>query len=379
MTPTAYERLLRRSVVGVGPYVPGASAQETRERLGRDDLIRLNWNENLFGPLPGVIEEAAAGLDGAWMYPEEAYEEFRHAVAAWAGADPSEVIPGHGIQALTLALISAFVDPGDAVVIPRPTYGLYAQACTVAGAEVHRVEVARPSLGFDLEAIAQVAADVGAKLVWICDPNNPTGRRVTAGEWSEFLEALPGGCVAVADEAYIDYIEPAHRVDRLADIRAGRPVIVLRTFSKIFGLAGLRLGYMLVHTSLAPHVNAVQEPFNVNVAALSAGIASLARTELLPARRDQVCAARARLTERLTGNGIRAIDSDANFVLLEIDGHDDLAVADDLARDGLLVRPGTEFGLPGFIRVTTADEAVMDRVAEKLLSRRPAGAGTRSG
>jgi histidinol-phosphate aminotransferase len=378
MTTTAYERLLRHSVVGVGPYVPGASAQETKARLGRDDLIRLNWNENLFGPLPGVTEETAAGLADAWTYPEEACEEFRHAVAAWAGAEPAEVIPGHGIQALTLALISAFVDPGDAVVVPRPTYGLYAQACVVAGAEVHRVDAPRPSLAFDLKAIAQVAADVGAKLVWICDPNNPTGLRLHAGEWADFLAALPGGCVAVADEAYVDYIEPAHRIDRLADIRAGRPVIVLRTFSKIFGLAGLRLGYLLVHASLAPHVNAVQEPFNVNVAALSAGIASLARTELLVARRDQVRAARARLTEPLIGTGIRAIDSDANFVLLELDARDDLTVADTLARDGLLVRPGTEFGLPGFIRVTTAGEAVMDRVAGKLLSRPPAGAGTRS-
>jgi histidinol-phosphate aminotransferase len=257
MTATAYERLLRRSVVAVGPYVPGAGAQETKARLGRDDLIRLNWNENLFGPLPGVLEATAARLDDAWTYPEE-------------------------------AVISAFVDPGDAVVVPRPTYGLYAQACTVAGAEVHRVDAPAPSLAFDLEAIAHTATDVDAKLVWICDPNNPTGLRLRAGEWAEFLDALPAGCVAVADEAYVDYIEPVQRIDRLADIRAGRRVIVLRTFSKIFGLAGLRLGYMLVHDSLAPHVNAVQEPFNVNLAALSAGIASLARTELLPARRDQV-------------------------------------------------------------------------------------------
>jgi histidinol-phosphate aminotransferase len=378
MTATAYERLLRRSVYGVGPYVPGASAQETKARLGRDDLIRLNWNENLFGPLAGVLEATAARLDDAWMYPEEAYEQLRHGVARWSGAEPVEVIPGHGIQALTLAVISAFVDSGDAVVVPRPTYGLYAQACAVAGAEVHRVDAPSPSLAFDLKAVAEVATAVGAKLVWICDPNNPTGLRLRAGEWADFLDALPAGCVAVADEAYVDYIEPAQRIDRLADIRAGRPVIVLRTFSKIFGLAGLRLGYMLVHESLAAHVNAVQEPFNVNLAALSAGIASLARTELLPARRDQVRAARARLTEPLAGTGIRALASDANFVLLELDGHDDLAVADALAVDGLLVRPGTEFGLPGFIRVTTAAEAVMDLVAEKLLSRPPAAAGTRS-
>ena len=377
MTATAYGRMLRRSVLGVGPYVPGASALETRARLGRDDLIRLNWNENLFGPLKGVLEETAAQLPAAWAYPEEAYEEFRDAVAAWAGADPREVVPGHGIQALTLAVISAFVDPGDAVVIPRPTYGLYAQACTAAGAVVHRVDVPRPSLAFDLEAIARAAGGARAKLVWICDPNNPTGLRLRADEWSNFLDALPGGCVAVADEAYLDYIDPAARVDRLADIRAGRPVIVLRTFSKIFGLAGLRLGYMLVHESLAPHVNAVQEPFNVNLAALAAGIASLRRTESLPARRDQVRAARARLTGPLSGSAIRPIDSDANFVLLELDA-DDLSVADELARDGLLVRPGTEFGLPGFIRVTTAGEPVMDRVAEKLLSRPPARGGTRS-
>jgi histidinol-phosphate aminotransferase len=379
VTATAYERLLRRSVFGVGPYAPGASAQETKARLGRDDLIRLNWNENLFGPLAGVLEATAAHLDDAWMYPEEAYEQLRLALARWSGAELVEVIPGHGIQALTLAVISAFVDPGDAVVIPRPTYGLYAQACAVAGAEVHRVDAPSPSLAFDLKAIARAATDVDAKLVWICDPNNPTGLRLRAGEWADFLDALPAGCVAVADEAYVDYIEPAQRIDRLADIRAGRPVIVLRTFSKIFGLAGLRLGYMLVDESLAPHVNAVQEPFNVNLAALSAGIASLARTELLPARRDQVRATRARLTEPLSGSGMRALESDANFVLLELDGRDDLTVADALARDGLLVRPGTEFGLPGFIRVTTAAEAVMDLVAEKLLSRPPAAGGTRSG
>jgi histidinol-phosphate aminotransferase len=379
MTATTYRGLLRPSVMGVGPYVPGASGREVKARLGRDDLIRLNWNENLFGPLDGVLEETVAQLHAAWTYPEEAYEDFRGAVAEWAGADPREVIPGHGIQALTLAVISAFVEPGDAAVIPRPTYGLYAQACAAAGATVHRVDAPRPSLGFDLAAIARTATDVRAKLVWICDPNNPTGLRLRAADWSDFLDALPEGCAVVADEAYVDYIDPAQRIDRLADIRAGRPVIVLRTFSKIFGLAGLRLGYLLVHESLAPHINAVQEPFNVNLAALSAGTASLGRTELLPARRDQVRAARERLTEPLRDDaGLRALSSDANFVLLDLVGRDDLEVADALAREGLLVRPGTEFGLPGFIRVTTAGEPVMDLVAEKLLSRLPAGAGRRS-
>jgi histidinol-phosphate aminotransferase len=359
-----YDRLLRPSVLGAGPYVPGASARETKARLGREDLIRLNWNENLFGPLPGVAEEAAAALGAAWAYPEEAYEEFRHAVAAWAGARPEEVVPGHGIQALTLALAATFIEPGDRVIVPRPTYGLYAQVCTTAGADVRRVPT-DSALALDLDALAAAATDAGAKLVFVCDPNNPTGRRLDPADWSAFLEALPDGCAVVADEAYVDYIAPERRIDRLADIRAGRPVIVMRTFSKIFGLAGLRLGYLLVDPALAPHVNAVQEPFNLNIAALAAGIASLRRTDQLPARRDQVARARRALSEPLLSTAISAIPSDANFVLLEL-GADDAEISEGLARQGILVRAGSEFGLPGYVRVTTGDEALMDDVARRL-------------
>ena len=360
--------LLRRSVAGVGPYVPGASAAEVKARLGRDDLVRLNWNENLFGPLPGVLDDVAADLPNVWTYPEETFEELRLAIARWSGADtdPAQVavIPGHGIQALTLAVVATFVDAGDAVIVPRPTYGLYAQACAVAGANVVRVDNA-PSLALDLEAVAAAATEHKAKLVWICDPNNPTGLRLSPTDWAAFLDALPPGCLAVADEAYRDYIEPDEQIDRLSDIREGRPVIVLRTFSKIFGLAGLRLGYLLVDTALAPHIDAVQEPFNVNRAALCAGAASLRRTELLPGRRDQVRRARARLTAPLGHGPIRAVDSDANFVLLNL-GVDDLRVSDTLARDGILVRAGSEFGLPGYVRVTTGEEQLMQQVGEQL-------------
>jgi histidinol-phosphate aminotransferase len=361
----AHDQLLRRSVLGAGPYVPGASAHEAKARLGREDLVRLNWNENLFGPLPGVVEEAAAALPGAWAYPEEAYETFRHAVAAWAGARPDEVVPGHGIQALTLALAAAFVEPGDRVIVPRPTYGLYAQVCTTAGAEVRRVPT-DSGLGLDLEAIAAAALDARAKLVWVCDPNNPTGRRLQPADWAGFLDALPDGCAVVADEAYVDYVAPEHRSDRLADLRAGRPVIVMRTFSKIFGMAGLRLGYLLLDSGLARHINAVQEPFNVNVAALAAGVASLRRTDQLPARREQVARARRALGDPLRSTAIRAVPSDANFVLLDLGGADDGEVAEALARDGILVRAGSEFGLPGYIRVTTGEEALMDEVAGRL-------------
>lgn len=357
--------MLRPSVVGLGGYRPGVSGDEIKKRLGLQEVVRLNWNENLFGPLPGVLEETSAGLDLAWTYPEDSYEEFRFALADWVGADPAQIVPGHGIQALTITLVSAFIEPGDAVVIPSPTYGLYAQVCRGAGAAVHRVR-AGPSLAIDLEAVAASATANKAKLVWICDPNNPTGLRLDASEWSAFLAALPPDSIAVVDEAYGEYVEPARRIDRLGEIADGASVIVLRTFSKIFGLAGLRLGYAIVASSLAPHLNAVQEPFNVNRAALAAGAASLRRADQLPARREQVRAARDALVAPLTAAGRRCLSSDANFVLIEL-GADDGVVCDALAREGLLLRPGSELGLPGFVRVTTGDQGLMREVGERIV------------
>jgi histidinol-phosphate aminotransferase len=362
---TDWGAMLRPSVLQVGAYRPGVSGAEMKARFGLTELTRLNWNENLDGALPGVLEETARELAQSWCYPEESYELFRRAAAAWSGAAVEQVIPGHGIQALTLAIVAAFISPGDRVVIPRPTYGLYAQACGIAGALIDRIDC-DPSLALDLDAIAALASERSAKLVWVCDPNNPTGLRLRRQEWLRFLDALPPGCVAIVDEAYFDYIEPEDRIDRLADLRDGRPIVVMRTFSKIFGLAGLRLGYALVDQALASFVHAVQEPFNVNRAALAAGIASLKRTELLPARRAEATRARARLTEPLTAAGIRCLQSDANFVLIEL-GVDDLQISDALARDGLLLRPGSEFGLPGFARVTIGPEELMGTVAQRLL------------
>jgi histidinol-phosphate aminotransferase len=229
---------------------------------------------------------------------------------------------------------------------------------------VHRVPNDE-ALAIDLDAVAAAARQHRAKLAWVCDPNNPTGLRLEAERWAAFVQSLPTGCVAVLDEAYGDYIEPEDRIDRLAELGGGAPMIVLRTFSKIFGLAGLRLGYALVDSSLAPYINAVQEPFNVNRAALAAGLASLGRVELLPERRDQVRQARQRLAEPLNAAGLRTLNSDANFVLVEL-GVDDQRVFEALAREGLLVRPGSEFGLPDYIRVTTGETELMEEVATRI-------------
>jgi histidinol-phosphate aminotransferase len=361
---TEWRSLVRTPLLDLGPYVPGLSAEAVRRRHGLAEVARLNWNEGLFGPLPGVLDEVAAALGDTWTYPESAYGELRERLAAWLGVDVDQIVLGHGIQALLLTLVAVFVEPGDRVVVPHPTYGFYVQACRAAGAQVERV--ACPDLALDLERIAAAAHRSRARLVFVCDPNNPTGLRLSAADWSAFLDALPEGCVVIADEAYAEYIQPDAQIDRFTDIAAGRPVVVLRTFSKIFGLAGLRLGYAVLDAELTPYLNTVQVPFNVNHAALVAGCASLARAALVEERRELTGEARTLLADRLVAGGLRPLASDANFLLTWL-GVDDRAVAEGLASRGLLIRPGSDFGLPDYARITIGRAELMERVADELL------------
>jgi histidinol-phosphate aminotransferase len=360
---TDWSDVLRAQLLDLGPYVPGPSLDDLKRKLGIEDVAKLNWNEGLFGPLPEVLDAVARELPETWSYPEHSYLELREGIAAETGAGADQILPGHGIQTLILTLCSAFLSPGDRVVVPQPTYGLYAQASRAAGATVEGVP--SPELRLDLERIADAARRSGARLAWICDPNNPTGSVVGEAEWRAFLDALPPDCVVAADEAYADYIEPARRVRREDDVAAGRPVVVLRTFSKIFGLAGLRLGYALAAPELVPYLQAVQEPFNVNRPALVAGAASLGRPAEVDERRRATAAAREHLTGALRAAGLEPLPSDANFLLVE-HGADDAALADGLLRRGVLVRPGSQLGLPGFARITVGPEPLMDRVAEAL-------------
>jgi histidinol-phosphate aminotransferase len=349
----------------VGPYVPGPSLDELMARHGLGEVAKLNWNEGLWGPLPGVEEAVAAAFGQVWAYPEHAYNELREAIAAETGVRPEQVLPGHGIQALILTLIGGLIRPGDAVVVPEPTYGLYAQASAVAGAEV--VRVGAPDLRIDLEAVAAAARRTGARIAWLCDPNNPTGARLDPGEWRAFLDVVPPECLVVADEAYADYVAPEARLRRADDIDAGRPVVVLRTFSKLFGLAGLRLGYLLGDPSLLLYLQRVQEPFNVNRAALAAGVASLGRPADVAARRAAAVAARERLSAALARGGMRPLPSDGNFVLVDL-GVDDAELTERLLARGILIRPGGELGLPGFARITVAPAPLLDRAAAALLA-----------
>jgi histidinol-phosphate aminotransferase len=358
-----WTRLIRPQLLDVGPYVPGPSLDELKTELGLAEVAKLNWNEGLFGPLPGVLDAAAAELDHAWEYPEHAYLELRRAIGAEIGVAADWILPGHGIQTLILTLAAVFLSPGERVVVSDPTYAMYAQASRAAGAVVQRVD--SPELHLDLERMADAARRTRARMVWVCDPNNPTGSLLEADEWRAFIRALPEDCVVAADEAYMDFVAPDARLRREDDIAAGRPVIVLRTFSKIFGLAGLRLGYAVATPGLIPYLQSVQEPFNVNRPALVAGLASLGRPNEVAERRVATARARERLADGLADAGMEPLPSAANFVLVR-HGAEDAELGEGLLRRGIVIRSGAELGLPGWARITVGPEPLMDQVATAL-------------
>jgi histidinol-phosphate aminotransferase len=304
-----WSRFVRESLHDARPYEPGPRTDELEARYGRR-LARLNRNEDLFPPIPGVREAVEAELANVWMYPHESYDDFRAAVARTIGTTADRIVP-------------------------------------------------------DFDALAATAAACRAKVVWVCDPNNPTGSLATRAEWNDFMDALPESCVAIVDEAYADYVEPASRLARERDVEAGRRVVVLRTLSKLFGIAGLRLGYAVVDPQVARYLDVVQEPFNVNRAAIAAGLACLARPELIAERRRAVAEARDVLYARLRSAGLEPVPAQTNFVLVDTGG-DDAAIAGALAREGLLVRAGAEWGLDGYIRITVGPVPLMEQVADAL-------------
>ncbi|MFN0154058.1 MAG: pyridoxal phosphate-dependent aminotransferase [Gaiella sp.] len=361
---TDWSSIVRPALHSLEPYRPGAAVRELERRYGVSGIVKLNWNESLFDPLPGIAEALEQETINTWRYPEQAYADLKDVIATLVGTTPERIVPGHGAQAMIGALAAVFVEHGDRVVVPAPSYGLYAQVCAAHGAEIHTVPLAANRL--DLPALAATATAYEARVVWVCDPNNPTGSLVGRREWEDFLDALPDRCAVIADEAYMDYVPPAERPGRERDVEAGRPVVVIRSFSKLFGLAGLRLGFAIADPELAAYVDVLQEPFNVNRAALAAGTACLADPRLAEERRAEVREARELLVTLLQAGGVVATPSAANFVLFEV-GVDDEALTEGLVRRGLLIRAGSEFGMPRHVRITVGPVPLMERVARELL------------
>ncbi|MEX2246171.1 MAG: histidinol-phosphate transaminase [Dehalococcoidia bacterium] len=362
MKRTAFDvrSLIRPDLLELPPYVPVEPTDVLAERLGidRDDVVKLDGNENPFGPSPRALEAIAA--ERAYhIYPDPDQRKVREAIAGYVGADAERIVCGLGSDDLIDLVLRAVLRPGDRVVNCPPTFGMYPFSTLVAGGRI--VEAPRrEDFGLDLEAIEREAA--GAKVLFLASPNNPTGNAVSHEEIERLLAT---NLLVVVDEAYVEFAGEGRSFVSL--VPEHENLVVLRTFSKWAGLAGLRAGYGVMAPALASVLMTIKQPYNLNVAAGVAALASLDDRELLLERCRTMVELRGELSRALAAvPWVTPYPSEANFVLCRLDGVDAREVRERLAARGIFVRYFDTPVLRGCLRISVGLEEQNVRVVAAL-------------
>jgi histidinol-phosphate aminotransferase len=359
---------VRPALAGLQPYEPGKPSSEVRRELGLERVIKLGSNEGPLGPFPSAlaaIQRAAPELN---RYPELGFELIER-LAGLHGVERSWVSLGHGADSIVWHLSVAYLDPGDEAVMCWPSFPSYhLDAIKCAATPVH---VALRDGAYDLEALADRISD-RTRIAYVCNPNNPTGGIVDAAALERFLEAVPERVVVVVDEAYHEYVDAPGYPDTIATHVRTRPnVVVLRTFSKIYGLAGLRVGYAVAPAGISRDLARVRPPFEVNELAHVAAAASLDDPAEIARRRALKAEGRAGLVATCSRLGLTPLPAYANFVCVPVG--DGRAVANSLLHEGVVVRPLDQFGDAESIRVTVGtpeENAVFAAALERVLGTR---------
>ncbi len=345
--------LVRENLHAIAPYVPGRPIADVMSEYGLQDVVKLASNENPWGPSPKVVAALQHALGAIHRYPDGAAKDLRAAIASQHGLQPESVLVSNGSDEMIKMLSETFLDHGDEVVVPYPSFAQYSSGAMVMGATIVQAPL-RENLEYDIEAMVK-SISPRTKLVYLCTPNNPTGTWLTHEQVRYFLDQIPQNIVVALDEAYLEYVTSTDPVRSLEFIREGRPVLSLRTFSKIYGLAGLRLGYALGDPQFLAFVNQVREPFNVNVLAQTAALAALSDQEHVALIREKNDQGRKQYYEALDQLGISYCKTQANFILVNVG--DGLAIFDAMQQLGVIVRAGFA-GLSQYVRISigTTDE-----------------------
>jgi histidinol-phosphate aminotransferase len=353
--------LVNPSILSQPAYEPGKPIEDVARELGLDPagIIKLASNENPLGASPLGVAAAIKALEQAEVYPDGGCFVLRQKLAARHGLAPEQFVVGNGSNEILELLGHVFLRPGDEVVMGAPAFIVYKLVTLLFGARA--VEVPLVNHRHDLAALAR-AITPRTKLVFLPSPNNPTGTANTAQEVTAFVRSLPEHVVFVFDEAYAEYLDnPPDLRPLLAE---GRKVIGLRTFSKIYGLASLRVGYGYASAELAGLLNRVRQPFNVNAIGQAAAVAALDDAEFVARARAVNLAGRVQLEAGFTSLGLAWVPSEANFLLVEVgDGARGFA---ELQKRGVIVRPMRAYGMPTWLRVTIGTEAQNSRLLAGL-------------
>jgi histidinol-phosphate aminotransferase len=356
------DSFFRPAVQDLVPYEPGKPIEEVQRELGLERVVKLASNEGPYGPFPEALEALRREIDELNRYPDGGGYRLRAALAERHDVRFEEVAHGAGSDGIVDYLSQLALDPGDEVVCGWPSFPSYVIDAKKLGGVARTVPLRDHR--YDLEAMLD-AIGPKTKLVYVCHPNNPTGTMNTRAELDAFLDRVPEHVLTVLDQAYYEYIDDPEYVDGLEYLKAGRKVVVLRTFSKIYGLAGLRVGYALGPESLVTSIGKVRRAFDVSSMAQVAALASLDAPGELARRRRENAQGLVQLDRIMRAHELEPPKSVANFLFAEV-GDDSRPLFEQLLREGVIVRPTGGFGAPGAIRVTVGTQEENELFGEAL-------------
>ncbi len=351
-------------VASLTPYVPGKPIEEVEREFGVTNVAKLASNENALGPSPlalAAAREAAAKMN---LYPDGSAFHLRNALAAKLGVEPREVFVGNGSNELIELLVRTFVLDGEEVLTSAQSFIAYKLAAQAHGRTLVEAPL-KARFHYDLDALRKLLSR-RTKVVFLANPDNPTGTWFTEQELLPFLDAVPKDTLVVLDEAYVEFVDGPGFQDALALRRKYPNLVVLRTFSKIYGLAGLRLGYGLARPDVVEYVDRVRAPFNVNVVAQAAGVAALSDVEHVERTRALVREERPFLAEGLKQVGAVVVPSQGNFVLADFPGRPGKELFEALLREAVVVRPLGGYGFPTAQRITVGLRAENEKCLAAL-------------
>jgi len=362
MPTTPWERLANQHILGIDPYEPGKPIEELERELGIPNAIKLASNENPLPPSDRVQRVIVAALGSLNRYPDGSGFYLRQALAKRHGLTPDHIVLGNGSNELIELIVRAFLCPGEEAIVPHPSFVVYPMIVQAAGGI--RVVVTLKDYRLDLEAMARAITPL-TKLVFIANPNNPTGTIVTAEEVEAFMARVPQHTIVVFDEAYWEFAQGPDFPDTPAYMRQGRKVVILRTFSKAASLAGLRVGYGVAEADAISLMHRIRQPFNVNSLAQVAARAALEDdAHILECLRMNE-AGRHFLYDEFTSLGLKYVPSRANFIFVDV-GRSANDIYQRLLHEGVIVRPMTSFGLETALRITVGTPEENRRLVKSL-------------
>ncbi|QHT60547.1 histidinol-phosphate transaminase [Paenibacillus lycopersici] len=341
----------KQSIVSLPVYQPGKPIEEVKRELGLKEVIKLASNENPFGASERAKEAIQRELENISIYPDSFSTDLAAAVAARLGIERNQLVFGAGSDEVILMLARAFLSPGDETIMADETFPQYRHNAVVEGATV--IEVPLRDGTHDLDAMLARVTD-RTKIIWVCNPNNPTGTIVRHAELEAFIRQVPANVIVALDEAYIEYVKDEAFPDSLALMREFKNVILLRTFSKAYGLASLRIGYGAGHPDLIRMVGQVREPFNTTRMAQAAAVASLADAEFLAMCANRNAEGKAYMCRHFDRLGLHYFEAHGNFIMVDVKLPSGQAF-DGLLRKGVISRANwTHY--PTYIRITIGSQ-----------------------